>query len=96
MSTPKIEVKTNGISASILIDGEEFADKVLSVSFEHDAGGLPVLSLNIPATDLSLSGEFIPALPAPFDRWYSRKQKDLRLDGALLSDLFGKDSQTKE
>ncbi len=73
MAIPKVEIKNRGITTKIFIDGQEI-DHVRSVHFSHEAGGeLPVLSIQFVAADLYLDGEFVPALPEPFDKWYERK-----------------------
>lgn len=70
--TPKIEVKTKGIETKIFIDGQEMK-KVRAIHFTHEAREIPVLSLEFVGADLYLDGEFVPALPAPFENWYKAK-----------------------
>ena len=69
---PRIEISTKGMRSEVSIDGHKL-DKVRSVRFEHDAGTLPVLSIDFVAADLYLDGEFVPALPEPFGNWYTEK-----------------------
>lgn len=69
---PKIEIKTKGIQTRILIDEQELAG-VRSLRFEHRAGGVPVMTVEFAGADFYIDGQFVPALPKPFEKWYKAK-----------------------
>lgn len=70
---PRIEIKTKGINAQVLVNGEELQN-VRSIRFSQNAGELPIVSVDYVAADLYLDGEFVPALPHPFEEWYQHKE----------------------
>lgn len=70
---PKIEIKTKGINSKVCVDGEELHG-VRAVHFSHEAGKPPIMSVDYVAADLYLDGEFVPALPHPFEEWYEHKE----------------------
>lgn len=69
---PKIEIRTNGVTSDVFIDGAKI-NNVRAVRFSHNGGDIPLMSLEFVAADLYLDGEFVPALPKPFDKWYKAK-----------------------
>lgn len=69
---PRIEVKTSGVNSEVFIDGAKI-EKVRAIYFTHTPGKLPMMSLDFAAADLYLDGQFVPALPKPFDNWYKAK-----------------------
>lgn len=68
----KIQINTKGIKAKIFIDGEELKG-VRGYTIEHNAGGIPILKLNLSAKDLELDGDFIPALPEVYRAFYEER-----------------------
>jgi len=70
---PRIEVKTKGLNSRVYVNGQELHG-VRTVHFTHEAGKLPVMSVDYVAADLYLDGEFVPTLPHPFDKWYEHKK----------------------
>lgn len=69
---PRIEVKTSGVNSEVFIDGAKI-EKVRAIHFTHTPGEFPMISLDFVASDLYLDGQFVPALPKPFEQWYKEK-----------------------
>lgn len=69
-----IVVATKGTTTEVTIDGEKIKD-VKSVSLIHEAGKLPYLEIRLLGLDVTFDQKCIPALPAPFDRFYVSKSK---------------------
>ncbi len=51
-----IEIRSNGITSSILIDGVDFSMKVSSITFQHRGGSLPVVRLEMPVDAVTVVG----------------------------------------
>lgn len=51
-----IEIRSDGITSSILIDGVDFSTKVSSVTFQHRGGSLPVVWLEMPVDAVTVVG----------------------------------------
>lgn len=74
MSTPHIEIKQDGITTEIFIDGKKL-NGVRKIGFEYENKNcLPILKLDFLATDLAIDGQFIPELPEIFIDFYKRKE----------------------
>ena len=75
MSLPKIRIKTDGILATIEINGKEL-EGVRHMSFEMEGGKnrLPVLKLDLIATDMEIDTACIPELPEVFEEFYELKK----------------------
>lgn len=69
---PKIEIKTKNIQTHVLIDGQELVG-VRSLRFEQRAGERPVMTVEFAGADFYIDGQFVPALPKPFEKWYKAK-----------------------
>lgn len=69
---PKIEIKTKGAQTDIIIDGQKLPG-VRSVKFEHNLGYVPIITVDIAGADFYIDGQFVPALPKPFEKWYKAK-----------------------
>ena len=69
---PHIEIRTRGTRTHIFIDGKEL-NGVRKVSFTQDASeasGIPILQLQLDASDMTLNVKRIPELPDVFKSWY--------------------------
>lgn len=65
-----IKIESNGALAHIYIDGEEVSD-VRRYSIKHSGGELPVFTLDVMASEITLDGDgFVPALPEAFRPYY--------------------------
>ena len=74
MNKPEIVIKTTGgYGAKVYVDGQELYG-VKGYSLTHKAGELPVLTLDMKATNVTMETQVIPALPAPYDSFYVSKQ----------------------
>lgn len=73
MANPHIEVKTDGCQAKIFINGERI-DGVKGVSFEHKAGAIPILHIDLLATDMTIDAVTIPILPEIYQPFYELKK----------------------
>lgn len=69
-SVPHIEIKIDGVNTKMLIDGKELKG-VRSYCLSHDSETkVPVLKINLLATDLSLDANMIPTLPEAYQEHY--------------------------
>ena len=73
MKRPNIVIKTKGIHAEIFLDGQKIPC-VRGYTITHDAANLPVLQISLPATDVTLEGDAMPALPDPYKNFYVSKE----------------------
>lgn len=69
MSLPKIEINTTGILATVKCDGKEIKG-VRGYSISHNAGEIPILRLDLNATNLTIDGVMCPELPEVFKPFY--------------------------
>ena len=70
---PEITIRTNGITGTeILVDGKRLGGVTgfrFSQSYKENSG-LPILQIDLKATNVSLDAQMVPALPAPFNGHY--------------------------
>lgn len=70
---PEITIRTNGITGTeILVDGKKL-DGVTGFRFSQsykENSGLPILQVDMKATNVSLDAQMLPALPEPFNGHY--------------------------
>lgn len=70
---PQIVIKTDGImNTKVLVDGKELegvAGIRFSQSYKENAG-LPMLQIDLKATNVTLDAKMLPALPEPFRNQY--------------------------
>lgn len=75
-SAPHIEIKTNGaMETEIKIDGQKVSG-VREMKLFQKGNGIPTLSLEFLATDVSFDGIAVPELPEVLRDWYVRKQEE--------------------
>lgn len=94
MEKPNILITTDGImNTKIMVDGKELRG-VRGVSFSQsykENHGLPILSIDLNATDVTLDAKMLPELPEPFKGNYISVQKVLSsetITGAQKMKLF--------
>lgn len=73
----KITTGNNCCSTEIFIDGKKVKG-VRKVSFCKTAGTLPILQLDLLATDMEIDAAMIPALPEIFKPFYVERNTDTR------------------
>jgi hypothetical protein len=78
-SLPKIEINTDGIIAHIKVDGNDVCG-VRGYVLTHNAGEIPVLHLDLIATNLTVDGVMLPELPDVFKPFY----KEVCEEGELM------------
>ena len=75
-SAPEIVIKTDGIvGTEIFVNGKKL-DGVRGFRFQQNAlenKGLPILQLDLKATNVTLETKAIPKLPYPFSEFYVEK-----------------------
>lgn len=75
---PKIIIKSDGITGTqIYVDGNKL-NGVRGFCFKQNAQeekGLPILQINLVATDVTLETQAIPQLPYPFSEFYQLKDE---------------------
>lgn len=69
---PHIFLKVNGVVEEVLINGNRI-NGVRKVSFTHEAGREPILTLDLLASDMELSGMMIPELAEIYKKFYVKK-----------------------
>lgn len=70
---PEIKIKTDGVMGTeIIVDGVRLKG-VRGFSFQQRAGELPVLQIDMQATDINMDTKAIPQLPYPFTEFYVEK-----------------------
>ena len=69
MYLPRIEINTDGILTTIKCDGKEIKG-VRGYSLSQNAGEIPVLRLDLNATNLTVDGVMCPELPEVFRPFY--------------------------
>lgn len=68
-----ILIKTSGIRTELFIDGKK-VDGMRKITFEKKAGEVPVVCVDLKATDMEIDGELIPELPEVFKPFYILKE----------------------
>lgn len=58
MNNPKIEIKTDGSISQIYVDGKKL-DGVRSYKLEQTVNGIPILTLDLNAFDVSVDGQML-------------------------------------
>lgn len=90
--TPHILIKTDGIrKTKVFVDGKELED-VTGVRFSQsykENGGLPMLQIDMKATNVTLDAKMLPALPEPFCNHY------ISFNRILESERLSNDEITK-
>lgn len=72
-NTPEIKIKTDGvIGTEITVNGVKLKG-VRGFKFQQRAGELPVLQIDMQATDIDMDTTAIPQLPYPFTEFYIEK-----------------------
>lgn len=72
MSAPHIEINQDGITAEIFIDGKKL-NGVRKIGFEYECKNhVPVLKLELLATDMSIDTQVIPELPEVYKGFYKK------------------------
>ena len=51
-----VEIRSDGITSSVLIDGVDYSMRASSITFHHEAGHIPVVRLELPIGSLSVTG----------------------------------------
>lgn len=74
MNAPHIEIKGNGATAHIYIDGVDVADKITGYTLTHKGGTMPTLQLDIPALDVSVDAEILPVMPEPWRSLWGKEE----------------------
>lgn len=73
MREPNIIIRTDGITGTeVYVNGEKLED-VVGIRFTQsykENKGLPVLQIDLKATNVTLDAKMIPALPEPFNGCY--------------------------
>ena len=70
---PKIKIKTDGVMGTeITVNGVKLKG-VRGFRFKQRAGELPVLQIDMQATDIDMDTTAIPQLPYPFTEFYVEK-----------------------
>lgn len=73
MKKPQVTITTDGITnTKVLVDGKEL-EGVTGVRFSQsykENAGLPVLQIDLKATNVTLDAKMLPALPEPFCNHY--------------------------
>lgn len=65
-----VKITSDGIIGAVFVDGVKVPD-VRGYSLEHNAGKLPVLKLDMLASEITFDGDgFVPALPEMFRPFY--------------------------
>lgn len=73
-NAPHIEIKQNGMLTEIFVDGRKI-NGVRKVSFEYSCDNLlPVLKLDLLATDMAVDATLVPELPEVFKPFYKKVQ----------------------
>lgn len=75
LELPHIEIRTEGTTTRVFIDGKEL-NGIRKISFIQDASEssvVPILQLELVATDMVLNIKKIPELPEVFKEWYVLK-----------------------
>ena len=66
---PHIVIKTDWVSTEIFVNGKRL-ERVKKVSFSKDGMNMPVLSIDLVATDVTIDSNVIPELPEVFRGYY--------------------------
>lgn len=84
---PEILIQTDGITKTkVIIDGKEL-EGVTGVRFSQsykENSGLPILQIDMKATNVTLDAKMLPALPEPFSHYFVPVNKIMALEN--LSD----------
>lgn len=70
MNAPHIEINQSGVTAEIFVDGEKL-NGVRKICFEYECKNhVPVLKLELLATDMTIDTQVIPELPEVYKGFY--------------------------
>jgi len=75
MGLPRIEINTDGIITTIKCNGEKL-EGVRGFSLSQNAGEIPILRLDLNATNLTVDGFMCPELPEVFKPFYKPVSED--------------------
>lgn len=78
---PKLEIKIDGTRSRIFSDGVEI-NGVRKYTLEHssESRDVPVLHLDLIATQCTVSGNYLPALPEVYAEHYIKREYSLEED----------------
>lgn len=86
---PKVMIKTDGTRTEVFVDGKELKG-VTGIRFRQDyreKSGLPILQIDLKATNVTLDAKMLPALPEPFSRFYIPVNMLLNSEGIADSEV---------
>lgn len=75
MGFPKFEISTDGVITTIKCDGK-VVKGVRAFALSQKAGEIPILTLDLNATDLSVDGTMLPELPEVFRPFYEEIRQE--------------------
>lgn len=76
MSVPKIQIKTDGCKASVLLDGKDISSGITEINFSLDASHIPTINFKFLATNMEIDTELVPELPECLEPFYKLKTED--------------------
>ena len=89
---PQILIQTDGITnTKVIIDGKELpgvAGVRFSQSYKENKG-LPILQIDLKATNVTLDAKMLPALPEPYNGQY------ISISKLIASDVISKDKMVE-
>ena len=82
MKFASVEIRCNGNTSSVVIDGKEVSHKVSAIVFQHEGGDYPRVYLEIPVDSVSVVGSQIQVkkqcpVPRPLRFFRRRKERTL-------------------
>lgn len=68
--TASIEIKIDGAFSSIILNGVDISRNIRKYTLTHEAGELPVLTVEMNAISTSVAGGCVPEVPEPWKDFY--------------------------
>ena len=64
-----VEIRSDGVTSSVLIDGMDYSMRASSITVHHEAGHVPVVRLELPIGSLSVTGSAALRLLGSSEKW---------------------------
>lgn len=71
-----IDLKINGTMATLIVNGVDISRNVRKYTLTHEAGEIPILTVEMNAISVSVGGGCVSEVPEPWKDFYVLKEPD--------------------
>lgn len=75
-----IDLKINGAMATLIVNGVDISRNVRKYTLTHEAGEIPILTVEMNAINTSVSGGCIAEVPAPWKDFYVPREPNTEFE----------------